>query len=92
MKAPVGRVVIFFFAGRAERKACHGGSVAVIGQILNNGQPRAAVGAVYKRVAEAAVERVEQLPQAVVAGGAVWRAVSIKIATSAAFKNFKRCF
>jgi len=49
------------------------GALAIVGQVLDDGEARTAVGAVRERVAVAAVGRLEQLAAAVVAGGDVGR-------------------
>ncbi len=68
MKAPVGRVFVFRAAGRAQREAPHGGALPVVGQVLDDREARAAVGAVGEGVLVAPVPRVEELGAAVVAG------------------------
>ena len=69
MVAAVFNVVIFPLAVRAHGKGLHGSLRPVIGNVLDDGQTRAAVGAVNKRIAIAAVLRIQQLPQTVGADG-----------------------
>src|SRR5579859_2233219 len=73
MKTAVYWVGVFTRASRAEREAGHGRQRPVIGQVANDGEARAAVGAVNERVQIAPVGRVKQLAQAIVAQGHVWR-------------------
>ena len=69
MKAAVEGIFVFFAAMRAHLEVLHGGVGAVIGDIGDNRKARAAVGAVGKRIAVAPVGRVEDLLEAVGAGG-----------------------
>ncbi|KAF5035860.1 hypothetical protein DSECCO2_581180 [anaerobic digester metagenome] len=71
VKAPVQRVFILCRALRAQRKAGHGGLVAVVGNEPGDGVARPAVGAVGEGVQVAAVARVVHVGQTVVAGGHV---------------------
>ncbi len=73
VEAAVGRVAVLRLARRAERKLAHAGPGPVVRQIFDDRGPRAAVGAVGERVAIPPIGRVEQLAQAVVAGGDVGR-------------------
>ena len=73
VEAAVARVLVLPPAGRTQREAPHRRPLAVVGQVLDDGEPRAAVGAVGERVVVAPVGRVEQLAPAVVAGGDVRR-------------------
>jgi len=68
MKAAVQGVMIFPLTIRTHLKFAHGGIGAVIGYVLNNGKPGAAVGAVGKRVAKTAVSRRKNLSLAILAG------------------------
>ncbi|MPM33510.1 hypothetical protein SDC9_80086 [bioreactor metagenome] len=67
MKAAVCRIVIFALAGCALDKLPHARVYTVIGNILHDGEPRTAVGAVDEGVAIAPVGGVKQFPPAVVA-------------------------
>ncbi len=71
VKAPVQRVFVLRRAFRTQRKAGHGGLVAVVGDEPGDGVARPAVGAVGEGVKVAAVGRVVHVGQAVVAGGHV---------------------
>ncbi len=73
VEAPVEGVSVFSGTVGAEREAGHRCQRPVVGDVADDGEARAAVGAVDKRVAVAAVGRVEQLAQAVVADGHVGR-------------------
>ena len=68
VEAAVARVLVLGPAGRAQDEAAHGRVRAVVGQRAQDGEARAAVGAVGERVAVAPVGRVEHLGQAVRAG------------------------
>ncbi|CCJ88351.1 hypothetical protein BN132_279 [Cronobacter turicensis 564] len=71
VKAPVGRIAVLRVARRAERKARHRGVGPVVGHGVDNGEARAAVGAVDKRVAPAGVCGIVEFAQALRAGGGV---------------------
>ena len=73
VEAAVQRVAVLAGAALAHGEVLHGGALAVVGQLLDDGEPRPAVRAVDERVAVAAVVGVEQLARAVVAGGQVGR-------------------
>ena len=73
VKAAVKRVVVLPLAVGAHHEAAHGGVGAVVGDILDDGESRAAVGAVGEGVAVAAVAWREQLREAGIAGGDVGR-------------------
>src|SRR6185503_9863014 len=68
MKATIKRVLILLTTSRAHLKLAHCCLLPVIGNILDNGKARAAVGAVNKRITVATVLRVKQFPEAIVAG------------------------
>ena len=71
MEPAVGGVVVLGRARRAHGERGHGGERPVVGHVPDDGEPRAAVGAVDERVAVAAVVRVGELAQAVGAGRGV---------------------
>ena len=71
VEAAVGGILVFGAAGGAHRETPHRGAGAVVGQVLDDAVARAAVRAVDERIAVAAVGGIEQLAQAVVAGGEV---------------------
>ena len=71
MEAAVERIGVFVGATRAHGEILHGRCGTVVGQRPNDGEARAAVRAVDKRIAVAAVCGIEQLVQAVVAGGQI---------------------
>ena len=73
VEAAVGRILVLAAAVGAEREAGHRRVRAVVRDRADDREARAALGAVDERVAVAAVGRVEQLAQAVVAGGDVRR-------------------
>ena len=59
VKAPVGRIFVFFCTIRTQRKISHRRIFAVVGNGFNNGKARSAVGAVGKRVVVATVSWVK---------------------------------
>ena len=65
MKAAVGGIVVLRLAGRAHLEIRHRGLRAVVGNPARDGEARAAIRAVQKRIAIAAIVRIEQLAQAV---------------------------
>ncbi len=67
----VGGVVIFGFAGRTHGKYGHRSPWAVVGQVAQNRESRTAIRAVEKRIAIAAIGRIEKLPNTLVASGDV---------------------
>ena len=73
VEAPVAGVLVLGPAGRAHLEAGHRGVRPVVGDVSHDREARPAVGAVGERVAKAAVGGIEQLGEAVGAGGAVGR-------------------
>ncbi len=73
VETAIGGIVILSLAGGAHRKGGHGSAPAVVGNIANNGEARAAIGAVDKGVAETAVAGIHHFTQAIGAHGNVWR-------------------
>ena len=65
--------MILCVARRAHPELGHGGEAAVIGDVLNNGVARAAMGAIGERVAQAAVGGIakirEESSQVAISGG-----------------------
>ena len=89
VEAPVRGVVVLPLAGRAHGKLRHRGLRPVVGNAPRNGEARPAVGAVQKRVAEAAVRGVEQLPQAIRAGRRIGRNSGAHLACNLTGNNAK---
>ena len=73
VKAPVAGIVVLGLALRAHRESGHRRRRPVVGHAADDREARPAVRAVDERVAEAAVGRVAQLGEAVVAGRRVRR-------------------
>ncbi len=73
VESPVRRVPVFALAGRAKPELAHAGPGPVVGQVIDDRGPRAAVGAVRERIPIPPILRVEELIQTVVAGGDVGR-------------------
>ncbi len=66
MKSSVRRIVVFRLAGRTHLKMPHGGLGTVIGDIIDDGVARPAVGAINKRIQIAPIIGIEKLPPAVI--------------------------
>ena len=73
MEAAISRVAVLGLARRAQRELAHRRPGPVIRQVVDDRGSRPAVGAICERVAIAPICRVEQLGEAVVARGDVWR-------------------
>ncbi len=73
VEAAVERVAVLAGAALAHGEVLHRRALAVVGQLLDDGEARPAVRAVDERVAVAPVVGVEQLAHAVVARGQVGR-------------------
>ncbi len=72
MEAAVQRVVVFVMAVGAHLEGSHSGLRSVVGDVFDDGEARAAVGAVDEGVAVTAVGGVEELAQAVRADAVIW--------------------
>jgi hypothetical protein len=73
VKTSVKRIMIFTGAIVTHSKDCHGGFGPVIGNVVNDGVSRSAVGAVDERIEVSSVLRVKELPEAIAAGCCVRR-------------------
>src|ERR1017187_4749566 len=73
MKPPIAWIGIFGRAQRTQGEACHRRIGTVIGQALDQGVARAALGAIDEGIAEAPIARVIQFGKAIVAGKVVRR-------------------
>ena len=71
VEAAVERVVVFGLALRTHDEALHRSVGTVVRQRLDDAEARAAVGAIGERVTVAAVMRIEDLGEAIRAGGDV---------------------
>ena len=71
VKTAIARILVLAQARRAHLEAGHGRERPVIRDPADDGEARAAVGAVRERIAKAAVLGIEQLRETVGAGGAV---------------------
>ena len=91
MEAAVSWVCVLRCAGSAHGKARHGGGGAIVGDVLNDGVARAAVGAVGERVAVAPVVGVAEVAPAGVAGACVGRNQREGAGLLVALKNGKAC-
>jgi len=65
MKTPVRRILVFATAGFAHRECRHRRIRAIVGDRVDNRQPRAAVRAIRKRIAITPVRRIDNLREAV---------------------------
>ncbi len=73
VEAAVQRVFVFPLAVGAHLEDAHGGQRPVVGDVLDDGEARAAVGAVGEGIAVAAVALGENFLQAGAAGGDIRR-------------------
>jgi hypothetical protein len=71
VEATVQRILILGGTGRAHGERRHGGQRPIIGNVFDDGEAGAAVGAVDERIAVAAISRVKQFSQAVGTGADV---------------------
>jgi len=89
VEAAVKGIVIFRLAPGAHLEVAHGGAGAIVWHALDDGKPRATIGAVGKRIAIAAVFRIQDLVKTGLAGGDVWRNELVFASLSLALPNFK---
>jgi len=73
VKSTIDRVFILFSADRAQGEGSHGRFVAIIGNVFDDGESRAAKRAVNEGVAVPEVEGRKKLCQARLTGGHVRR-------------------
>ena len=73
MEPSIQRVIVFRLTLRAHDELVHRGLGAIVGNILNDREAGAAVGAVGERIGKATVLRGEDLPLAILAGSNVRR-------------------
>src|SRR5262249_51968627 len=71
VKTPIGGVMKFARAVVAHFKGRHGRLLAVVGNVLDDGESRTTVGAVNKRIAIAPIRWIEKLGETIVAGGCI---------------------
>ena len=71
VETPVEWVIIFRLAGWTHGEDTHGGFVAIIGDILHNGEAGATVGAVDEGVAVAAVVWIEKFVETIGTGSGI---------------------
>ena len=69
--SPVRHIVVFALAIGAHDETTHGGLGAVVGDVLDDGEARPAVGAVGEGVSVASVRWRQEFAPAVIAGGDV---------------------
>jgi hypothetical protein len=89
MEAPVHRVIIFALALRAHLEAAHGGLGTVIGYILDDGETRAAIGAIGKWITIAPILGIKYLFQTGLAGSDIGRDKLIPTLFSDAMTNLE---
>src|SRR5579883_1931028 len=91
MKTSVAGIVVFCLAGRAHRKATHRRLGTIVGDVLDDGEARAAIGAIDERIAVAPVPRIEKLMQAIDADCGIGRDERLTFAVGLAVGNHKLC-
>src|SRR5581483_7082819 len=84
MKASIERIFILRLAERAEWEVAHSGLVAVVGNILDNGEAWPTVGAVNEGIAIPSVSRIKEFVQAVTTGGCIRRDECLSLIASLA--------
>jgi hypothetical protein len=89
MKAPVRRIVILRRTRFAHHEFAHRGARPVVGERLDNGETRPAVGAVGEGVSITPVRRIGNVTQAIRAGGEVGHDER-RLCAASAFTDFKR--
>ena len=65
VEAAIGRIVVFPLAREAHFEGGHGGARAIVGNVVDDREARAAIGAVDEGIAEAAVARVHHLAKTI---------------------------
>lgn len=85
METPIRRIVVFAPAVRTHGEGRHAGVRPVVGQVARQGVARAAVRAVDEGMAPAPVGGIEQLGEAVRAGGGIRRHRGIRRAVETDF-------
>ena len=73
MEAAVEGVVVFCLAGGAHGEDAHGGFVAIVGDIFDDGEAGATVGTVDEGILIASIRGIEEFAKAVFAGGGIRR-------------------
>src|ERR1700677_4688221 len=73
MKSPVGGILIFSSAIRADGKTGHGGLLAVIRSAGDDREPWSAIRAIQKRITKPAILRIEQFGQTCVTSRRIGR-------------------
>jgi hypothetical protein len=89
VKTAVHRVIVLTLALRTHLEAAHGGLGTVIGNVLDDGEARATVSAVGKRIAVTPVARRQNLSQTELAGSDVRRDKLILALLGDAVSNLK---
>ena len=87
VEAAVAGILVLAPAFRAHGESRHRGVRAVVGNVADDREPWPAVGAVGERVAKAAIAGVEDLGEAVGAGGAIGRDRGPRLAVAGALAN-----
>src|ERR1022692_339969 len=89
METPVIRIGILRRTGRTHGEACHGGGGAVVGDVLDDGVARAAMGAVGEGIPVAPVGGRAKVAPAGVAGAHIRRNQRESTGLLAALKDGK---
>src|SRR5205807_7633377 len=84
VEAAVQGIVVFCLAGGAHGEDAHGGLVAIVGDILDDCEAGATVGAVDKGIMITSICGIEEFSKAVVAGGGIRRDERVALGTGLA--------
>jgi hypothetical protein len=71
VEAPIQRIFVFGAAVVTEREIRHGGVWTVVGNVLDDGEARSAIGAVDEGIEVAPVIRIEQFALAIGTDGGI---------------------
>jgi len=87
VEASVQRIFVFCLAGGAHGEDAHGGLVAIVGDVLDDREAGATVGAVDKGIMITSICGIKEFAKAVVAGGGIRRDERVALGASLAMGN-----
>jgi len=91
MKASIKWVVVFRLAGWTHGKDAHGCLLAIIGNILHDGEARTTVGAVDEGIPEASIVGIEKFVKAISTGGSIRRDEGLTLGSGLTLGNSEGC-